>query len=185
MLDKIIVHAFGEVDIDLIEAVSLAVEERFSITSTIGQRFLVPAQSYSRERDQYRSTEFLNVLAGHDGTHIKLGITNVDLFVPELNFVFGEASGTLRAAVFSIARLDPRAYGEPENEALLMRRATTEAVHELGHVFGLGHCKQRGCVMWFSNMLSETDRKGSEFCEQCARLLYSGTTRRSSSHAIQ
>lgn len=117
------------------------------------------------------------MLARHDGSRIKLGITSVDLFVPELNFVFGEASGTLRAAVFSTARLDPRAYGEPGNEALLMRWATTEAVHELGHVFGLAHCNQRACVMWFSNMLSETDRKGSEFCEQCARLLYSGMTR--------
>ena len=177
MQDEIILHAFGEVDIDLIEAVSLAVKERFGIRSTIGQRFLVPAQSYSRERDQYRSTEFLGVLAAHDRTRIKLGITNVDLFVPELNFVFGEASATLSAAVFSTARLDVRAYGESKNEPLLMRRATTEAVHELGHVFGLGHCKQPNCVMWFSNILSETDRKGSEFCQKCARLLFSGMTR--------
>ncbi|MGH9882967.1 MAG: archaemetzincin family Zn-dependent metalloprotease [Pyrinomonadaceae bacterium] len=176
MQDEIIVHVFGEVDIDLVEAVSLAVEEKFSIRSAIGQRFLVPAQSYSRERDQYRSTEFLNVLTGHDGTRIKLGITNVDLFVPELNFVFGEASETLHVAVFSTARLDPLVHGELENDAVLIRRATSEAVHELGHVFGLGHCDRPRCVMWFSNMLSETDRKGTEFCQRCAKLLRSSLT---------
>ena len=88
--------------------------------------------------------------------------------VPDLNFVFGEASAVSRAAVFSTARLDPRFYGEPEDEAILLRRAATEAVHELGHVFGLGHCTRPRCVMWFSNTRAETDRKGSEFCPRCA-----------------
>jgi archaemetzincin len=54
---------------------------------------------------------------------------------------------------------------------MLVRRAVTEAVHELGHVWGLGHCTRRDCVMWFSNTLAETDRKGSTFCERCARQL--------------
>jgi archaemetzincin len=113
------------------------------------------------------------VLTTHEqaNARIRLGITSVDLFVPEFNFVFGEASTTLRGAVFSIARLDLRTYGEAENTALLIRRATTEAVHELGHVFGLHHCKQLNCVMWFSNTLSETDRKGSTFCYRCSAQL--------------
>jgi archaemetzincin len=104
-------------------------------------------------------------------------VTAVDLFVPELNFVFGEASCAEQVAVFSIARLDPSFYGEPKDDAILERRAITEAVHEVGHVFGLGHCPKQECAMWFSNSLMETDRKRSEFCPQCARkigLLTSG-----------
>jgi len=140
----------------------------------------VPTRGYSSEREQYRSTEFLNQLATRswDEKQARLGITAVDLFVPELNFVFGEASSRERVAVFSIARLDPRFYGEPEDDATLLRRAVTEAVHELGHVFGLGHCKRPRCVMWFSNTLAETDRKGSEFCPRCARELGLSTSDR-------
>jgi archaemetzincin len=173
MSEDIIVHPFGEVESDLVEAVDISVQRRFRMRVRIGEQLSIPARSYSRERGQYLSTELLNVLATqvHDHARARLGITSVDLFVPELNFVFGEASITLGAAVFSTARLDPRAYKEPENQTLFIRRATTEAVHELGHVFGLGHCRQSSCVMWFSNTLSETDRKGSEFCLRCVKLL--------------
>lgn len=62
-------------------------------------------------------------------------------------------------AVFSLARLRSGA-----DEALLSRRAETEAVHELGHTYGLSHYDDPTCVMWFSNTLSESDRKGPNFC---------------------
>jgi archaemetzincin len=171
MLADIVIHPFGEIQRDLVEAVRAAVEQVFKVRVTLGEKLSVPARSYSRERGQYLSTRLLDVLATHAHKCAKLGITTVDLFVPELNFVFGEASTALRVAVFSIARLNPRAYGEPEDELMLMNRAITEAVHELGHVFGLAHCTLPNCVMWFSNRLSETDRKGSDFCPRCATRL--------------
>jgi archaemetzincin len=58
--------------------------------------------------------------------------------------------------------------GQGDDESMLIRRAVTEAVHELGHVWGLGHCTRNDCVMWFSNTLAETDRKGNKFCQHCA-----------------
>ena len=48
--------------------------------------------------------------------HVRLGVTDVDLFVPDPDFVSGEATASSRAAVFSVARLGPRFYGEPEDE---------------------------------------------------------------------
>ena len=167
----VVIHVFDHVEADFVEAVRVAIEQSFKAKVVLGEKLSVPARSYSHERAQYLSTDLLDVLAPHarGDERIRLGITNVDLFVPELNFVFGEASSARRVAVFSTARLNSQAYGEPKDEAILLRRATTEAVHELGHVFGLGHCTSPSCVMWFSNTLSETDRKGSEFCQRCTR----------------
>jgi archaemetzincin len=62
-------------------------------------------------------------------------------------------------------------YGLPPNPAALKSRLVKEAVHELGHTFGLVHCPNACCVMYFSNSLGDTDRKGPGFCSACkARL---------------
>jgi len=179
MPPEITVHPFGEIERSLVECVRAAVEDRFKKKATVGQQLKVPKSAYSAARRQYRSTKLLRQLTEirANGKPIRLGIAAVDLFVPALNFVFGEASIADQVAVFSTTRLDPAAWGDPTNTPLLVRRATIEAVHELGHVFGLDHCRRPNCVMWFSNTLAETDRKGSQFCEDCAHQLGLSSTR--------
>jgi archaemetzincin len=136
MPENIIVHQFGEVESYLVEALNTALEQQFKMGIRLGERLSVPAKSYARERRQYLSTELLKVLATqvHDDARVRLGITNVDLFVSELNFVFGEASSALSAAVFSTARLDPRAtksqrIKQSSFEGLSLRRFTKSATY--------------------------------------------------------
>lgn len=96
-----------------------------------------------------------------------LGVTGIDLYAPGLNFVFGQADTKLGIALISLCRLRQEFYGLPTNEQLFRSRALKEAVHELGHTFGLGHCPDGRCVMHFSNSLADTDWKSASFCTGC------------------
>ncbi|HKQ91301.1 MAG TPA: archaemetzincin family Zn-dependent metalloprotease [Blastocatellia bacterium] len=168
MVTEVTIHPFERIADHLLKAVRAAIEERFGLQTAIGKELATPSQAYSRERGQYLSSPFLDLLAGRarGGNQILLGVTDVDLYAPELNFVFGEASSADRVAVISIARLYSITSPEKDREKTVERRAGAEAIHELGHVFNLSHCSRRDCVMWFSNTLAETDRKGTQFCPQ-------------------
>ncbi|TFG04328.1 hypothetical protein EU538_12475 [Candidatus Thorarchaeota archaeon] len=108
----------------------------------------------------------LRVLASESLADVhSLGVFPKDLFVPSLNFVFGVAQRG-HNAVIATARLSSEFYGMRSDDELLFERAAKEAVHELGHVFGLDHCSNV-CVMRFSNSLPETDTKPATFCDAC------------------
>ena len=99
-------------------------------------------------------------------------MTNVDLFNPIFSFVFGEAQFKGKGAVISSYRL----IGNPDNESRLgcpplISRLEKEAIHELGHTFGLRHCADRDCVMQYSVGLECADRKFSFFCRACRDLM--------------
>ncbi len=138
----------------------------------MGGNLPLPA-SCPEGRSQYPGAPFLAALAAAraSGKEVVLGVTGVDLTAPGLNFVFGLADPRSRIAVISLARLYPEFYGQPRDPGLFKARAVKEAVHELGHLLGLGHCPDPACVMAFSNSLADTDRKGPGFCAPCRKLL--------------
>jgi archaemetzincin len=135
--------------------------ESFGCEVVIAPAVPLPAGAWNETRRQYLSTALLDVLARAKRPEWErlLGVADVDLYVPSLNFVFGEGDSARGVGVFSLARLRGPA-------TLFWKRAATEAVHELGHTYGLTHCDDPHCVMWFSNTLAETDRKGTHFCRR-------------------
>ena len=132
-----------------------------------------PESTYDASRGQYNSTRLLQLLLDDSQPceGAVLGVTGVDLFVPVLTFVYGEAQLGGRAAVVSLHRLRPEAYGLPPDPGLLAERLLKEAVHELGHVQGLIHCPDPTCVMRPSTYVEQIDGKGAEFCDACQELV--------------
>ena len=165
--------AVGDVDRKVIEVLKGDLDKVFNRHALIGKAMPKPDYAFNKKRNQYLSTAILStIMAQTDAAAYEriLGIVDHDLYVPRLNFVFGEA-GT-KAAVISLTRLRQEFYHLPENRPLFHQRIFTEAVHELGHTYGLRHCENPRCVMFFSNSLMDTDRKGPEFCPRCKNKLY-------------
>jgi len=125
----------------------------------------VPTATFNVARRQYRADVFLNMAQNEPGDQV-LAVTNYDLYSGGLNFVFGLAESPGKSAVISLFRLRRGA-----NEETFRCRAVKEAVHELGHTWGLSHCQNPRCVMHFSNSLEDTDRKEMDWCERCDRKL--------------
>lgn len=170
----------GNIDERILEMLKNDLQQAFGRQVSIGKEMREPDDAFDRKRNQYRSTTILKAIANEkecSAYERALGVVDHDLFVPELNFVFGEAWGKI--AVVSLTRLRQSFYRQPENGDVFRKRAVTEAVHELGHTFGLGHCANPSCVMFFSNSLADTDRKGPDFCPGCKTLLPSPTVPRS------
>jgi len=134
----------------------------------------MPKEAYNSVRKQYNSIVILNELHKYGGVTSAekiLGVTNLDLYVPQLNFVFGQAECPGKIALISLYRLRPEFYGLKKNEELFLERVLKEAVHELGHTFGVRHCADKRCVMYFSNSILDTDNKFPFFCANCLRKL--------------
>jgi archaemetzincin len=165
---KIKLVSVGTLPPPLLSFLQEGLTQELGASVQVGGNLPLPA-SCPEGRRQYLGEPFLEVLAAARGLEdeVILGVTGVDLFVPGLNFVFGLADPRNRGAVISLARLYPEFYGQPRNPQLFKARALKEAIHELGHLWGLDHCSNPACIMFFSNTLTDTDRKGPGFCAQC------------------
>ncbi len=126
-------------------------------------------QTYDHGRHQYNSSQILLQLirCAPPGTAKILGVAAVDLFIPVLTYVFGEAQLGGIGAIVSLHRLNSCLYGLPEDEQLLCERLNKEAIHELGHTFGLLHCAVPGCALNASTYVEDIDQKSDRICPGC------------------
>ncbi|MGD0500948.1 MAG: archaemetzincin [Bryobacteraceae bacterium] len=160
----------GEPGLNLLEHLAASLARVFRTPCRIRPELVDISFSMEEGRGQYYSTAIIQKLErAADPDARVLGVTACDLYVPVLTFVFGEAQLDGHCAVVSTARLKEDFYGMPPREDLLRERLLKEAVHELGHTFGLRHCMDWRCVMASSHAVERLDVKGAEFCRACLK----------------
>ena len=172
-MSRISVKPLDEIDSHILGILKKSLEHTFNCPVEIKAQISSLDHAYNPDRGQYLAPQLLSTLCN---ANIKpddrcLGIVDVDLYAPGLNFVFGQADISSKVAIISLYRLRQERYGLPQDEGLFQERAIKEAVHELGHTYRLSHCPNINCVMHFSNSLADTDIKGTSFCERCQQRL--------------
>jgi archaemetzincin len=123
-----------------------------------------PDYAFNKDRGQYHCNAIMRRLVSlmEPSHNLVLGVTDVDLFVPDSAFVLGEADRESRSGVVSLARLRPGAHGDQ-----LRRRVQVEAAHQAGHLVGLSFCEDSRCVMSFAQTPQDCDRKQLGLCNPC------------------
>ena len=167
--ENIILISFGYFENDLLEKVVDDVGREFSIPVKAKEGHLDLSEFYDAGRRQYDGNRLLRAIDSNfaDAGEKTLGLFNVDLFIPILTFIFGQAYLNGNTGIVSLYRLGNERYGMQKDEQLFVDRFRKEIIHELGHTFGLIHCHNPQCVMRSSTYVEDIDQKGHSLCEKC------------------
>jgi len=172
---RILIVSYGQFEKSFLEKIATSVKERFGYNTDISISYADLAKFFDPARRQYDGNQLLNHMhSEYSGGHIKaIGLFRVDLFIPILTYIIGQAVYKGNAGVVSLFRLKNELYGMKRDDKLLFERFKKEVIHELGHTFGLTHCFSPSCVMRSSTYIEDVDQKDSTFCLRCYEKLKS------------
>ncbi len=138
----------------------------FRLQSPLSSR--LPEEAYNAKSNQYYAVPILSKLELLKGSEEELimAVTEEDLYLPNQNFIFGQANSVGRTAIVSFLRLKPEYYGLPEDPRLIKSRLFTVALHQIGHMMGLKNC-DNDCVMQVASSVNEVDKRPDGFCPNC------------------
>ena len=156
----------------MIEAVAGEIEQVFGFSTETNTILQDLSFALDDNRNQYHSTAILDRLAASIPPHTVrvLAIAQVDLFIPILTHVYGEAQLGGTACIVSTYRLNEGRSGINISQKYI-DRIVKEAIHELGHTFNLRHCPEDACIMHYCRNEEDVDRKSDQLCRYCIIML--------------
>ena len=168
-LQNITLISFGYFEEDFLKNVAGAVKHEFLVSVNIKEGHLDLSEFYDPGRRQYNGIKLLKEVdsAFSSDSDKTLGLFSVDLFIPILTYIFGQAFLNGRTGIASLYRLSNERYGMNKNDGFIFDRFKKEIIHELGHAFGLIHCHNSTCVMRSSTYVEDIDQKSANFCLKC------------------
>ncbi len=170
--DQIILSPIGEFSSGLLEAVARSVSDAFGLETVLAPILQDIEFARNPDRNQYHSTPILEKLASLAPSRAMkvAALCRVDLFIPILTYVYGEAQLNGRTCIVSSYRLEDGIAGSEPTERFISRMAK-EIIHEIGHTFDLRHCPDPVCLMHYCRDESDVDHKSDQFCRYCKVLL--------------
>ena len=174
-LQNITLISFGYFEEGCIKNISETVRYQFNFPVSLKEGHMDLSEFYDSGRRQYNGTSLLkeiDSLFSSDKSKT-IGLFSVDLFIPILTHIFGQAFLNGRTGIASLHRLNNERYGINPDKDLVLDRFKKEVIHELGHTFGLIHCHIPTCVMRSSTYIEDIDQKSANFCTKCRNNLNS------------
>jgi len=167
----------GNIDERLVRALVAPLGAAFGRPINLLKALPVPKYAFNPSRAQYHSAAILKRVETIRTREwdAAVGVVDVDLFVPEVPFIFGEADRSTRSAIISITRLRPDLGSQDTRFDALQKRLLSETIHQMGLIRGLAHCPNNRCVMFLSSTVQDTDKKGVQFCANCRKRLATET----------
>ena len=166
---NILLISYGQFEKKILEKIAMDVAREFLFQVNIEESHIDLSKFYDPLRHQYDGNGLLKEIDTTYSSQLikKIGLFRVDLFIPILTYIFGQAAFKGSTGIASIYRLRNEQYGIKKDEALLLNRFSKVVIHELGHTFGLIHCLIPTCVMRSSTYVEDIDQKSHNLCIQC------------------
>jgi archaemetzincin len=161
--------SFGYFEENFLKTIAEAVKHEFFFSVNIKEGHLDLSESYDPVRRQYNGVKLLmEVDSSFPSDSIKtIGLFSVDLYIPILTYIFGQAFLNGRTGIASLYRFSNERYGIDSDDKYILDRFKKEVIHELGHTFGLIHCHISTCVMRSSTYVEDIDQKNATLCLRC------------------